>query len=436
LIVLTSGSAWIISANADGGFAADTIQMKPQIETGCAHLPPLVFEKTTLFVHKNLASVRSFGYSLTLDGYTGSDLSQLAEHLFKQCRAKEWASVATPDPIVHIVCSDGSGLVMTFNQEQEVVAWCSWDTKGKYESVASILPSAADTDEQAYYVVKRTINSKTVRHIERTTERRFTDVQDAFFVDDGKSLDTPITITAITTADPPVVTAAAHGLSDGDPIDFSDIEWVADKDAEGNEVQPAQLNGGRFKVNNKTANNFEVQDEAGVDVDGSGWNAYVEAGKVRLAVTTVSGLNYLEGEAVAVLANGNVVPAITVSNGQITLPVAASRIHVGLGYISDIETLDIDSPDLQGSGTTKKIAKVDVRFRESRGLWIGPNTAQLTQMKQREFEVYGAPTALFTGVKPIILHSSWNSNGRVFMRQQDPLPLTILSIKPDTQLGD
>jgi hypothetical protein len=56
-------------------------------------------------------------------------------------------------------------------------------------------------------------------------------------------------------------------------------------------------------------------------------------------------------------------------------------------------------------------------------------------MKQREFEVMGAPTALLTGDKKIILKSDWNSNGRLFMRQQDPLPLTILAVVSDVRVG-
>ena len=56
-------------------------------------------------------------------------------------------------------------------------------------------------------------------------------------------------------------------------------------------------------------------------------------------------------------------------------------------------------------------------------------------MKQREFDVMGAPTALLTGDKKIILKSDWNSNGRLFMRQQDPLPLTILAVVSDVRVG-
>ena len=52
-------------------------------------------------------------------------------------------------------------------------------------------------------------------------------------------------------------------------------------------------------------------------------------------------------------------------------------------------------------------------------------------MKQREFEPIGAPTALLTGDKEIRITSSWNKTGRMFLRQKDPLPMTILALIPD-----
>jgi len=57
------------------------------------------------------------------------------------------------------------------------------------------------------------------------------------------------------------------------------------------------------------------------------------------------------------------------------------------------------------------------------------------QMKQRENEVYGQPTALLTGKKKVTLLADWNSNGRLCLRQADPLPMTILGVVPDVTVG-
>ena len=96
---------------------------------------------------------------------------------------------------------------------------------------------------------------------------------------------------------------------------------------------------------------------------------------------------------------------------------------------------DIEAPQGTIQGKTKKVADVTVRFEKSRGLMIGPSVDKLVPMKQREYEVMGAPTALLTGDKKIILKPDWNSNGRIFLRQSDPLPMTILAVIPDLKVG-
>jgi hypothetical protein len=153
------------------------------------------------------------------------------------------------------------------------------------------------------------------------------------------------------------------------------------------------------------------------------------------AAKTISGLDHLEGETVVALADGNVVSGLTVTNGAITLAEAAAKVHVGLSYTSDVETLNVESPQGTIQGKKIKVPEVTVRFEQSRGLWVGPSSDKLVEMKQREFEVMGSPTALLTGDKRIKIKPDWGSNGRLFLRQQDPLPMTILAIIPDVVIG-
>ncbi len=154
----------------------------------------------------------------------------------------------------------------------------------------------------------------------------------------------------------------------------------------------------------------------------------------------ITGLRHLAGRAVSCLANGNVVKGLTVSaTGGVTLTNRASRVHVGLKYISDIETLNVEAAS-SGPGTIqddrKLMTAVTLRFKDTRGILVGPNKDKLIEMKQREFEAMGEPTALITGDKKIIIKSEWNTNGRLFMRQRDPLPVTLLAVIPDYTVGD
>lgn len=425
LLVFTGGQEWLVNSGQDSAFSATTIKQKPQSSWGCAHHRPIVSGNTIIFVEENNARVRSLGYSLQIDGYTGANLTLLSGHMFADYQITDFSNLHSPDTVAVAVRSDGQLVCMTFEQEQQVTAWSRWDTKGKYERVGSLRHSSTEIDDRLYVVTKRRINGNTVRYIERTHSRRFVDVRDCFFVDCGLSFDNPVVISNVTAANPVVVTAVAHGFSNDDEVELTDIVWASTFDKYDNEIQPDQINNRRFKVANKTADTFEL-----LGIDGTGNAAYVEGGVARKTAITITGLDHLEGEMLAILADGNAVSNLTVSNGSITFARRVARAHIGLKYITDIETMRLETPQGTVQGKMKRIVRVVVRFLKSRGLFIGPTNTKLTEMKQRASEPMGAPTALLTGDHPITLDGGWNTDGRVFLRQRYPLPMTILAIIP------
>ena len=175
---------------------------------------------------------------------------------------------------------------------------------------------------------------------------------------------------------------------------------------------------------------------------------YKEGGNLRETFTEVSGLEDFEGVclgigAMGVVANGDVVNQLCattnpncVTDGKITLCNRATRLHIGWRYISDIETLDIETQQGTVQGKIKRIPSVTIRFKKSRLGLVGPDRFHLTKIKQRDQEKMGAPGTLLTGDKQVKLQPVWNSNGRIFYRQLDPLPVTILAIIPDLNLED
>lgn len=156
-------------------------------------------------------------------------------------------------------------------------------------------------------------------------------------------------------------------------------------------------------------------------------------------VTTLSGLSHLEGEEVVALADGNVVRGLTVESGAITLPNAASVVHVGLPYTATLKTLDLDLGAVQGLGTVqgraKSVSEVVLRVEETRGIWIGPSEDNLVEYKQRATEAWNEAIRLYTGDIHITPHWDWTDGGNVIVKQFDPLPMTILAIMPDITIG-
>ena len=417
LMVMTSGGEWRITAGADDVLTPLNVLVKPQEYHGADIVRPLVIGNTILYIQEHGSIIRDLGYKFETDGYTGTDLSVLANHLFSGKTVVDWTYAQSPDSIVWAVRSDGVLLGLTYMRDHEVWAWHRHDTSGFYESVISISES---NDDAVYFIIRRTIGGVTKRYVERHHTRVFEDREDAFFTDSGLSLDYPVAITGATQANPVVVTAASHGLVNGDILDISGVTGMT------------EINGNGFVAANITSNTFELQNSDAENINGTAYGAFTtdETGYVRDAVTAISGLDHLEGEAVSCLANGGVVNGLTVSAGAVTLPSAASRVHIGLPYTAEIETLDMEAdPANTIQGKTKRVSTLTVRTENSASFFAGPTSANLVAMMQ------GLNT-LTTGDLAMTVRPKWNTNGRLFIQQSDPLPITILAVIPEFSVGN
>jgi len=157
--------------------------------------------------------------------------------------------------------------------------------------------------------------------------------------------------------------------------------------------------------------------------------------------TVFSGLDHLEGKRVAVLGDGDIVTdgsdavELTVTGGSVTIPVAKSRVHIGLPITADLETLDLD---VGGSAVRDKQKRVGSMYlivdKSSRSFLAGPDSANLTPHEISSIDE--TPTAdEHTGLVEMTLKTGFNLPGRIFVRQADPLPLTILGIVPNLIVG-
>jgi len=111
-------------------------------------------------------------------------------------------------------------------------------------------------------------------------------------------------------------------------------------------------------------------------------------------------------------------------------------ITVGLPYVSDLQTLKIDSVQSETLSDKKMlINKVSVGLKDTRGIWAGQKEPEnivdgLYEMKARNNESYESPIDLKTDTDFIIIDSTYDNGGSVFIRQVDPVPATILSVHP------
>mgnify|MGYP006921293346 CR=1 FL=1 len=151
----------------------------------------------------------------------------------------------------------------------------------------------------------------------------------------------------------------------------------------------------------------------------------------------ISGLTWLEGETVNILADGAVHPPRVVVDGSITLDIEASKVQIGLPITSDLQTLPL-AMQVDGSfgqGRYKNVNKAWLRVYRSSGIFIGPDADNLVEAKQRTTEPYGSPPALKSEEIQVMLTPTWADNGQVYIRQSDPLPLSIVSLTLEVSLG-
>ena len=157
------------------------------------------------------------------------------------------------------------------------------------------------------------------------------------------------------------------------------------------------------------------------------------------ATTTVTGLDHLEGEALAVLADGATHPDVTVISGSVTLTRSTSVAHFGFTYESNVQTLKIEAGAADGTaqGKTKRIHRVNVRLYRTLGMKFGPDADNLDILPFRtSADAMGSPPALFTGDRSIEWNNGYDTEGLIYFRQDQPLPFTLLGIFPQLVTQD
>ena len=435
LLALTTGAEFTISGG-ETGLSAKTVQAVPEGYDGSSIVPPVVVGNSAVYVQARGNRVSSFGYSLNADGFAADDLTLFSAHLFKGKALTNVAYQKVPDSIVWYVRDDGVLLGLTYVPEQQLVGWHWHDTDGFVESIACIPEGQEDV---LYMVVRRNINGVQKRYIERMASRQITSIEDAFFVDcgltyDGRNTDAAKTFTlsgGTTWKFPEVVTMTAVGhtpfAAGSVGVDYSLKRQVIDENGDpATEIVRVEVVG-YTSPSVVTVKLLIICPESLRGVPVSKWARQVK---------TLSGLGHLEGKTVSILADGSVHPQRVVTGGSVALQEAAGIAHVGLQYISDMETLDLELKNANETVLDKKISVtgLTVRVEESRGIFAGKDKNHLYPHKTGRDD-YESPIELLTGQAEISISNDWQGKGRVFIRQADPLPLSVLAVIPEVTIG-
>jgi len=277
--------------------------------------------------------------------------------------------------------------------------------------------------------VKRRDDANTKRYVE-SIGRPFNDEveqEDAKFADSYLTYDSPVTVTGVTKANPAVVTAASHGFSNGDKVRFDELLGMN------------ELEGNVYKVANVTANTFELTDFDGDNINSTSYTTYVSGGEVRKLVTSISGLTHLEGQTVAVLADGANLGTYTVSSGAITLDEPSAVVQVGLPYKARIklQRLEAGSADGTSLGKTRRIHRLGLFLHRTLGLKYGQNFDEMIPCEfQSGNDQMNQPADLFSGILTTEVEMQYDFDNQICLESDTPTPCTLLAIMPQMHTQD
>jgi hypothetical protein len=425
MLVGSAFGIWLLSGSSGYAITATDVQAVPQVYKGMTDVVPIRIGSDILYCEDPSGYVMQLAYNDVIKLYAPTDISILANHLFQRGkRITHWTYADTPFKSVFAVRDDGTLLQFVLIKDQNVYAWNRRTTNGEFLDVASI---NIGTTHEVYVTVRRKLNGKFVKFFERLDQRQFRHEEDSFCVDCGLKLE------------------ATYGSYDLqiDAISGDGVSAVANgpQFVSGDVDKIIRFGGGKMRIAS-FVNEYEVTVDIVRDIEdvvhGTTRPILARAGAwtVDAEVTTISGLDHLEGEAVAVLADGKVVTGKTVSAGAITLPEAASRVVVGLAYTCTARNLPLTVDGATIEHKRQRVVALALRVKDTKGIKVGNSLESLYDLADRTNELYGEPTAMSSGIKYVMVDPIWKDEAQSYFVQDLPLPATILGYVVETEVED
>ena len=456
LIIGTAGGEFTVSGGGtDSAITPTNILIKKQSNHGAANVDSIAVGNATLFLQRAKRKLRELAYNFDVDGYVAPDMTILAEHI-TEGGLTQLAYQQEPNQIIWGVRSDGELVGLTYQREQQVTAWHRHIFGGRFGNATITVTDYANIADGTRIVFTKadgtttTFTSATSAtsgkfHTTSSNNQTATNLKTLIDADSDFTATVSSNVVTITETSPLSTGFLTIKSLDDDvrlaktdegkavcesisviPTDNSEYQtWV---------IVKRTINGATRRFV-EFINNFDF-----TETDNTTFNfldsALAYSGS---AATTISGLDHLEGQTVSILADGATHPDKTVSSGSITLDRSATNVKVGLAYKSILQTMRLDAGSQNGTsqGKTKRIYEITIRLYESIGVEVGES---LSNMERIPFRTSSDPMdegiPVFTGDKAVEFRGNYDTDGFIFVRQTQPLPLTVLSLYPELQTND
>jgi hypothetical protein len=436
LIVGTAGGEFRVGRPTGEPLKPDNVTITQQTTYGGHTTQPVQIGNAVLFVQRQKKKIREFAYRFEDDAYVAPDMTLLAEHVTGD-GIDDVDYAQEPESIYWAAREDGVLLGMTYQREEDVIAWHRHLFGGTDQNCTITVSDYANI--QSGTTLKFTKSDGTTVTFTSTTGTAGTD---EFKNETNNNTTADNIYTAINThADFTVANPAAAVVTvfETSPagtglltVESSDTVRLTSTDEKASKVKSVASISETLEnqvwlvveriVNGSTVKYVEYLDST-LNMD-SGLS-----GTVTGSSTTVTGLDHLEGETVQILIDDAVYPVQKVSSGAITVSLpstfASKTIEVGLGYVSTIKTMRVEAGAEAGTaqGRKKRYNEVLVRLYKTVGATINGDQIPFRTSASK----MGQPISSFTGDKRVS-NLGWDRDGQVTIQQTQPLPMTILGI--------
>lgn len=122
-----------------------------------------------VFAQRSGRRLFEFVFNSETYDYEPRDLTLLAPEITGTAKVVGMTVQRQPDTRIHVWLDDGSVILLTYEPSEEVVCW-SRIAIGGDGFVESIVVLPGEDEDQVYYSVKRTVNSSTVRYLEKMAQ--------------------------------------------------------------------------------------------------------------------------------------------------------------------------------------------------------------------------------------------------------------------------
>jgi len=426
LIIGTTGGEFTVTADGtDAAVTPTNLTIKKQSSFGTADVDALPVGNAVIFLQKAKRKFRELAYNFDSDGYVAPDLTILNDAV-TDSGINEFTYQQEPSSILWAVRDDGILIGLTYQRSENVVAWHKHKLGGSFgtnqfgivESIASI--SGTLDEDELWVIVKRTINGSTKRYIECFSDFDFDETNSTDF----KFLDSFLTYSGPSTTLNGTISSSATSIVLTDASSFTATGTIL-------------IDNERISYTGKSTNTLTGCTRG---FNSTAAATHTTGATVKQVVNSFSGLSHLEAQSVGILADGSTHANKTVSSGAITLDRYVNKAAVGLNYSSVLQTMRIEGGAEEGTsqGKTKRISKVVLRLFETVGVKVGPDLNNLETIPFRSSsDPMDTPVSTFlAGDKEIEFRDDYNTDGFIFVKQEQALPCSVLAIYPTVVTSD